>query len=82
MSEPIYPNVRCDAHPDAPDEPGYVVCKHVIGGAPVVHFEPATEKQLGTVLCGKCSMLGLYSEKELVVGCAHLIRESGWDRVQ
>lgn len=79
---PVFPNVRCDDHP-GPDEPGYVVCVHVVRGAAVAHFEPATDKNLGTVLCGSCwELLRIEHTRDdlpLILSCAHGVRNSGWD---
>lgn len=80
--EPKYPNVRCDNHPDAPDEPGYIVCEHVLRGAAVRDFQPATSKSLGHVLCESCARhVSHLKSDSLVLGCAHLIRENGWDKM-
>jgi hypothetical protein len=82
-SEPIFPNVRCDFHP-GPDEPGYAVCQHVANGAvKPFHFEPATTKALGSVLCRRCFDVlqtdeGL-PESFLILSCAHSVREKHWD---
>jgi hypothetical protein len=83
-SELKYPNVRCEHH-SGPDEPGYVVCQHVVDGAAVSHFLGATDKCLGEVLCGPC-LAALRSDNTrddlpLILSCAHGVRDSGWDHV-
>jgi len=49
--KPVFPNVRCGV--GHPDEPGYVICTHVIQGekAKVVH--PPMIDRLGEVLCSE-----------------------------
>lgn len=49
-----YPMMRCQKHSPAP---GYVVCGHVLNDKkPVGEIIPATEKEMGQILCGypKC----------------------------
>lgn len=85
MSEPKYPYVRCDAHPGG-DEPGYIVCEHVLGGASVAEFQAATIKDIGKVLCHRCVVAvlncGSLFNLPMVLCCAHSVRESGWDKVR
>jgi hypothetical protein len=51
-SPPSYPNVRCvSGHPD---EPGYLVCKHVLRGERVGHFERVRPDRLGIAVCETC----------------------------
>ena len=47
-----YPNVTCSTHPEP--APGYIVCVHVIAGAPIAQYRPATPWRLGDVLCAHC----------------------------
>lgn len=53
MSDPDYPNVRCNTHGRA--APGYCVCVHVAReGAAIAHEVPASALELGEVLCARC----------------------------
>lgn len=82
---PKYPIVRCDDHPGQ-DEPGYAICVHVVAGKDVAHFRAATPEKLGEVLCSDCiddKGPGFREDlKHLTLGCAHLVREQGWDKVE
>ena len=71
MRKPVYPNVRCGA--GHPDEPGYVVCCHVLkdGDAIAGWSNPSSEK-LGTLLCGRGHQLG-----EILLVCATCVRAKG-----
>jgi len=72
-----YPIVACDGHPGE-DEPGYIVCQHVLEGSAVSHFEPATSEKLGTVACRIC-----WTNIDIDcfnLCCAHAVRDHGWDQ--
>lgn len=81
---PAYPFVRCESHPGA-DEPGYAVCKHVISGAPVASYTPATNRDLGTVICADCArqgVLGPQDPDQFTLCCARSVRDAGWDKAK
>ena len=76
MSEPTYPNVRC-AHGAHPDEPGYVICRHIVlEGAEPASIELATREHLGVVLCATPPHFG----RDLMVVCAACARGHKWLR--
>lgn len=74
--EPTYPNVRC-AH-GHPDEPGYVVCRHIVfAGENPVHIVLATPTACGEILCG-AHHAG--TSDEFVAVCAACARGHKWLR--
>jgi hypothetical protein len=44
-----YPFVTCDIHGE---QRSYLVCAHVTGGTAPVHILPATDQEMGEILCG------------------------------
>lgn len=93
VEHPIeYPNVYCDAYPNAKPEPGYILCEHaerdMDSGKPApgtVH--PATKERLGEVLCKNCEVrvdsmskddLGNFISEFCSLACAHSLRDAGW----
>jgi hypothetical protein len=77
-----YPNVRCDDHPGL-EEPGYMVCVHVIsGGEGVGYLERATNETLGVVCCKACWVSrdngNDFIDTNFVLSCAAGMREKGY----
>jgi hypothetical protein len=73
-----FPNVQCDRHPDAAPAPGYSVCRHVAdAGAAIAHFEAASARALGAVLCRPCAEapheLRLWDLRLLCAGCVAVL---------
>lgn len=75
-NRPVYPNVRCEL-PWHPDEPGYVVCGHVLAGNLVFTVIPATPTRLGQILCET----GIHDQTTGDTArpiCAACARAKGW----
>lgn len=74
-----YPYVECAAHPGE-REPGYAVCRHVLDGDTIAHFERATSENLGAICCATCYVHRAESQYVLdntVLCCAQGLREKG-----
>lgn len=73
-SKAVHPNVRC-MKPEHADEPGYVICVHVIQGVKPGHFFPATPRRMGEIACLPCfkNLTGPF-----VVACAACARANEW----
>jgi hypothetical protein len=76
-----YPMVICSDHPRL-EEPGYLVCVHVISGKEVVgYLERATGKELGVVCCKACWISHNNDEpfiiENFILSCAAGLREKG-----
>lgn len=74
-----YPYVLCDAHPNAPLEPGYGICPHVLyQKATVIHFLAANENTIGMIGCAECTPEKKPGAENYTLICAHAARENGW----
>lgn len=79
MPEHRYPYVLCTHRPDAPLEPGYGICPHVLNdGAVVVHFLPADKHTIGMIGCAECTPEKNPRAENYTLICAHAARENGW----
>lgn len=71
-----FPNVECDQPGHSPNVPGYAVCVHIAdGGEPVDEIVPASETDLGQILCKDGDHTSGDSGRLI---CAYCAKEKGW----
>jgi len=73
---PTFPNIVCDAHPNAPPQPGWIICVHLLDcRVPIAHLVTPTADESGEMLCGDCYHHGWRTIEQLRLVCRDCVND-------